>query len=80
MTPSNDTRAEFAASALAMYGLKKEGRAWYDAPEDMAADLMCDLLHFIRSKDADPELKLKTAKSNFEAEEAEDRPAQELTI
>ena len=39
---TNADRAEYAAYALDEYGIRKEGRADYDAPEDMAADLICD--------------------------------------
>ena len=71
---TNEQRAEWAAHALDAYGRGKEGRADYDAPEDMAADLICDLLHLIRAHDADPIQKIEMAKINFETEERENVP------
>ena len=69
---TNADRAEYAAYALDQYGLHKEGRADYDRPEDMAADLICDLLHLIRAHDVeDPLRMLQTARMNFVAEEEE---------
>ena len=69
---TNADRAEYAAHALDQYGLHKEGRADYDRPEDMAADLICDLLHLIRAHDVeDPLRMLETARIHFEAEEQE---------
>ena len=70
---TNADRGEYAAYALDQYGLHKEGRADYDRPEDMAADLICDLLHLIRAHDVeDPIRMLQTARMNFEAEEQEE--------
>jgi hypothetical protein len=70
---TNADRAEYAAYALDQYALHKEGRADYDRPEDMAADLICDLLHLIRAHDVeDPIRMLETARMNFEAEEQEE--------
>ena len=70
---TNADRAECAAYALDQYGLHKEGRADYDRPEDMAADLICDLLHLIRAHDVeDPLRMLETARMNFVAEEEEE--------
>ena len=68
---SNDERAEWAAVGLDAYGEAKEGSAAYDEPEDMAADMISDLLHLIRAHGADPLKKLATAQMNFEAEELE---------
>jgi len=66
----NADRAEYAAYALDQYGLHKEDRADYDRPEDMAADLISDLLHLIRAHDVeDPLRMLETARMNFEAEQ-----------
>lgn len=71
MTITNETRAEWAAFALDAYGITKEGKADYDAPEDMAADLICDLLHLIQQHGVyDPRDKLKTALINFEGEQS----------
>ena len=71
---ANADRAEYAAYALDQYGLHKEGRADYDRPEDMAADLICDLLHLVRAHDVDDPLRmLETARVNFEAEEEQER-------
>jgi hypothetical protein len=73
---TNADRGEYAAYALDEYGIRKEGRADYDQPEDMAADLICDLLHLIRAHDCKAPLKmLETARMHFEAEEAEETPA-----
>ena len=67
---ANADHAEYAAYALDQYGLDKEGRADYDRPEDMAADLICDLLHLIRAHDVERPLRmLETARMNFVAEE-----------
>jgi hypothetical protein len=71
---TNADRSEHAAYALDQYGLHKEGRADYDRPEDMAADLICDLLHLIRAHDVDdPFRMLETARMNFIAEEEGER-------
>ena len=71
--PTNADRAECAAHALDAYGLVKEGRADYDSPEDMTADLICDLLHLLRAHDCgDPLQRLETARMHFEVEEAEE--------
>jgi hypothetical protein len=70
---TNAGRAEYAAYALDQYGLHKEGRADYDRPEDMAADLISDLLHLIRAHDLDDPIRmLETARMNFETEEQEE--------
>ena len=70
---TNADRAEYAAHALDQYGLHKERRSDYDRPEDMAADLICDLLHLIRAHDVeDPLRMLETARMNFVAEEEEE--------
>jgi hypothetical protein len=69
---ANVDRAFFARRAVDAYSLVKERRPSYDVDEDMAADLLCDLLHFIRSVGADPNQKLQQALSNFEAEESGD--------
>lgn len=67
---TNDQRAEWAAFALDEYGRRKEGRANYDVPEGMAADLICDLLHLIRGHGwEEPLEKLEMARTNFEAED-----------
>ena len=66
--PTNEDRAEAAAYGLDAYGIAKEGRADYDAPEDMATDMITDLLHLIRAHDADPIKALKVAQHNFENE------------
>ena len=71
LTISNKDRAGWAATALNQYGIAKEGRPDYDLPEDMAADLICDLMHLIRAHDADPQFKLKIAILDFEGEEDE---------
>ena len=68
----NEFRAECASHALDEYGRVKEGKADYDAPEDMAADLICDLLHLICAHGGDALAKLETAKMHFEAEENEE--------
>ncbi|MGD9658489.1 MAG: hypothetical protein AB7U61_12785 [Methylocystis sp.] len=67
----NSTRAALAETALEAYAMTAENRLAYDVPEDMAADLICDLLHFIRSTGADPTQKARMAMTNFEAEETE---------
>jgi hypothetical protein len=72
-SPTNGERAQAAAYGLDTYSKAKEGRADYDDPVDMAADLICDLLHLIRSHDGDPLKKLAMAQTNFEAEEDERR-------
>jgi hypothetical protein len=70
---TNAGRAEYAAYALDQYGLHKEGRADYDRPEDMPADLICDLLHLIRAHDQDDPIRvLEITRMNFEAEEQEE--------
>lgn len=68
--PTNEERAEWAAHALDEYGLQKEGDAEYDNPEDMAADLICDLLHLIAAHCDDKTAlqKLAMAQTNYEAE------------
>jgi hypothetical protein len=54
-------------------GSTRKGARLYDRPEDMAADLICDLLHLIRVHDVeDPLRMLATARMNFEAEEREE--------
>lgn len=73
--PTNEERGEWAAYALDEYGIKKEGKADYDAAVDMAADLICDLFHLIRAHGGDPIKKLEMAQTNFEAEEEEDYEA-----
>jgi hypothetical protein len=69
--PTNEERAQAAAHGLDAYSEAKEGRADYDDPVDMASDLICDLLHLIRSRDGDPLKKLAMAQTNLEAEEEE---------
>ena len=80
MTLSNDTSVEYAVSAVTMYALKKEGHNHYDTSENIAGDLMTDLLHLIRARGGDPDAKLRMAKMNFEAEEAKQQLTQELTL
>jgi hypothetical protein len=72
MSPTNEERASAAAHGLDAYGFAKEGRDDYDVPEDMATDMICDLMHLIRGHGADPLKALETAKTNFEAEEQEE--------
>ncbi len=69
MPMTNEERAEYAAAAADAYSNAKEGQPDYDTPEDIAADLICDLLHLIRAHDADPIKKLKSAVTNFLCEE-----------
>ena len=68
---NNDERVEYAAHALDMYGLKKEGRPDYDDPSTQASDLICDLLHLITAHGDDAKEKLAIAVSHFELEQAE---------
>lgn len=65
---ANEQRAEYAAFALDEYGIRKEGRSDYDASEDMAADLICDLLHLIEAHGGDAEKSLRVARINYAAE------------
>lgn len=65
----NATRATLAEVAITAYAKAAASRPAYDTPEDMAADLLCDLLHFIRATGADPMQKARLAMANFEAEE-----------
>jgi len=78
----NAQRGEWAAYELDTYAIAKEGRADYDAPEDVAADMLCDLLHLI-SQHTDAETaksKLQTALINFEAELAEEESSHDQSI
>jgi hypothetical protein len=70
MTRSNETRAEHAATMCDEYGRLTHGRADYDAPEDIATDLITDLMHLIKVHGVDPLDKLLTATINYEAEQA----------
>ena len=70
--PNNQERAEWAARALDAYGIDKEGKPDYDTTEDMAADLICDLLHLVYQHNGDPMKKLKMAITNFECELIDD--------
>jgi hypothetical protein len=70
MTRSNETRAEHAAIMCDEYGRLVEGRPDYDEPEDIATDLITDLMHLIRAHGVNPFDKLETAKINYEAEQA----------
>lgn len=72
MPMNNAERAEYAKQGLIQYCFEKEGAAGYDNPIDEAADLICDLLHFIRAEGGDPVKKLAMAVTNFEAEEEEE--------
>ena len=68
---TNEQRQEWAATGLDAYGIAKERRADYDAPEDMASDLIADLLHLCVGHGDTPERamqRLETARMNFEAE------------
>ena len=69
-TRSNERRAEHAAAICDQYGLLTHRRPDYDAPEDIAADLITDLMHLIKAHDGDPLGKLQTATINYEAEQA----------
>jgi hypothetical protein len=68
-TRSIETRAEHAAAICDKYGRLVEGRPGYDAPEDIAADLVTDLMHLIKAHGGDPHDKLLTATINYEAEQ-----------
>jgi hypothetical protein len=70
MTRTLEERAEHAAAMCDDYGRLVEGRPDYDAPEDIAADLITDLLHMIKAHGVDPHDKLLTATNNYEAEQA----------
>lgn len=69
-TFTNEQRAEFAAQGLDVYAIEKEGRADYDAPETIAADMICDLLHLIAAHDPEGGVNryLAQALGNYEAE------------
>jgi hypothetical protein len=69
---NNEERAEYAEESLIRYCLAKEGRDGYDNRIDEAADLICDLLHLIRSYGGNPDQKLSQAAINFDAEEADE--------
>lgn len=66
MMLSNETRIEAAKHAVDEYQDFKPGG--YDHLENMAGDLITDLLHLIDSIGADPAKKLAAAFMNFEAE------------
>lgn len=68
MSVTNEERIESAKHALDEYGQFKNGSSEYDFTEDMAGDLITDLLHLIHSIGADPDKKLAAAITNFEAE------------
>lgn len=70
MSRSNETRAEHAAAICDEYGRLTHGKPDYDAPEDIAADLITDLMHMIKAHGADPHDKLITATINYKAEQA----------
>ena len=68
---TNAHRAAYAEHGLDAYAQFKEGRCNYDPVPDMAGDLICDLLHLVRTEGGDPLAVLCTAQMNFEAEESE---------
>jgi hypothetical protein len=70
MTRSNEDRAEHAAAICDEYGRLIHGKPDYDAPEDIATDLITDLMHLIDAHGSDPHDKLLTATINYEAERA----------
>ena len=70
MTRSNEDRAEHAAAMCDDYGRLIEGRPDYDAPEDIATDLITDLMHLIKAHGFDPHQKILTASINYDAEQA----------
>ena len=70
MTRSNETRAEHAAVLCDDYGRLTHGKPDYDAPEDIATDLITDLMHLMKAHGVDPLDKLEAAKINYEAEQA----------
>jgi hypothetical protein len=70
ITRSNEARVEQAAALCDEYGRLTHGRPDYDAPEDIAADLITDLMHLIEAHGADPHAKLLTATINYAAERA----------
>jgi hypothetical protein len=67
---TNAQRAAYAEHGLDAYAQFKEGRPVYDLVPGMAGDLICDLLHLVRSEGGDPLAVVRTAQMNFEAEEA----------
>lgn len=76
---SNKDRAEWAGLALLEYALRKEGRGGlYDPPKDVLCDLLCDLTHYAQIKKLDFTACLSSAEMHYEAEKAEEDPAQML--
>lgn len=72
MPMNNEERAEHAVFACDAYSNSKEGNPSYDEPSTIAADLICDLLHMIRAHGDEPSRKLRTAITNFVAEELDE--------
>lgn len=70
--PTNLQRAAWAEHALKHYSRNKTGKTSYDVVEDMASDLICDLLHLLRTKGHDPLNMLVRARGHLEAEERGD--------
>ena len=80
MDAINEIRVNAADMAVVMYAMKKEGHNHYDTPENIAGDLITDLLHLIHTRGGDTDAKLRMAKMNFLSEVTEQQPAHELTL
>lgn len=72
MTPTNEDRAEYAASAMAEY-LSAKGEPHGEPAEDYEiSDLICDLLHHGDRRGFDHETLIARALMHYEAEKDED--------
>jgi hypothetical protein len=76
---TNKDRAEWAGAALLEYAIGKEGKGGlYDPPATVLTDLLCDLMHYTELKEIDFAACVGRARMHYEAEKAEEDPAQLL--
>lgn len=76
---TNKDRAGWAGMAVFEYAIAKGSNGGpYDPPETVLTDLFCDLMHYARAKDIDFAACLERARMHYEAEKAEEDPAQLL--
>jgi hypothetical protein len=74
---TNLQRAFWAETTLHDYSDNKSGPAYrlYDPPEDVLADLLCDLMHYAEIQEIDFPRCLATGAMHYEAEKEEEQHA-----
>jgi hypothetical protein len=76
---TNKDRAEWGGMALLEYAIAKGSNGGlYDPPETVLTDLLCDLMHYAELKEIDFAACLERARMHYDAEKAEEDPAQLL--